>query len=68
MRAVSILCGIGVLFTTLGYAHLVTHFLTHTHAGQTHQPWFWALSALAIAAGIFSAVGGFLLLTGKPGA
>ena len=62
MRTLSIFCGIGVLFTTLGYGHLVAHFLTHRHSGESQLLWFWSAAALAIAAGIFSLIGGCLLL------
>ena len=59
MRALATLCGIAVLFTTLAYGHIIHHHLTHAaHADLA----FWALMIPAIAAGILSLVGAFLLL------
>ena len=59
MRALHILSGIAVLFTSLGYAHLVHHFFTHSPHGDLG---FWTFMVPAIAAGILSFIGAFLLL------
>jgi hypothetical protein len=61
MRALSIVSGICVLFTTLAYAHLWHHFFTavpHQDAGLG----FWASMIPAAIAGVFSLVGGGMLL------
>jgi F0F1-type ATP synthase membrane subunit c/vacuolar-type H+-ATPase subunit K len=56
-------CGVAVLLTTLGYAHLAQHFLGHaaSHRGWLN-PVFVAGLVFAIAVGILSLIGGFLLL------
>lgn len=55
--------GVAVLLTTLGYAHLAHHFLGHaaSHHGWLNPVFLGAL-VLAIAVGILSLIGGFLLL------
>lgn len=62
MRILNILCGVSVLFVTLGYGHLVHHFLTHSPHESYGSPLFWAAMLAAIAAGILSFLGGLLLL------
>lgn len=55
--------GVAVLLTTLGYAHLAHHLFGHaaSHHGWLN-PVFLAALVLAIAVGILSLIGGFLLL------
>ncbi len=62
MRILSILSGASVLFTTLAYGHLVHHFFVNSPREEFHNPLFWAANLAALAAGVFSFVGGFLLL------
>jgi hypothetical protein len=62
MRALSILSGICVLFTTLAYAHLWLHFLMPAVHGGKLSLGFWASMIPAAIAGFFSLVGGGLLV------
>jgi hypothetical protein len=62
MRILGILSGASVLFTTLAYGHLVHHFLVNSSRDDFHHPLFWVANLAALAAGIFSFFGGFLLL------
>jgi len=62
MRILNILCGITVLFTSLAYAHILHHHLSHSSHEAFHSPLFWLAIVLALAAGILSFIGGFLLL------
>jgi hypothetical protein len=62
MRILNIACGISVLFTTLAYAHLLHHHLSHSFSDATHSPLFWAAYIPAVAAGILAFIGGCLLL------
>jgi hypothetical protein len=61
MRALSILSGICVLFTTLAYAHLWHQFMHVVHGGELSLG-FWASMIPAAIAGVFSLVGGGLLV------
>src|ERR1700675_4043865 len=62
MRIVSILSGLAVLFTTLAFGHLLHHYFVN--AGEAaHSPPFLAGMAIGIVVGIFSLIGGCLLLT-----
>jgi F0F1-type ATP synthase membrane subunit c/vacuolar-type H+-ATPase subunit K len=61
MRALSIICGICVLFATLAYGHILHHHFMHS-TDDGRGLLFWAMFLLAGAAGIFSFIGGFLLL------
>ncbi len=61
MNKLSFWTGIAVLFTTLGYAHLVYHFIWHANrhgAGAS----MWAGIAFGALAGVFSFIGGCLLI------
>lgn len=61
MRTLSILSGIAVLLTTIAYAHLLHRFLvTARHEGADWT--FWAGWSAAVGVGIFSFIGGCLLL------
>jgi len=59
MRILNILSGLAVLFTTLAYAHLLHHFFHHD---ASHSPVFLAGMAIGVVVGIFSFIGGCLLL------
>jgi purine-cytosine permease-like protein len=61
MRILNILSGLAVLFTTLAFGHLLHHyFLT---AGEAlHSPLFLAGMIICVVVGIFSFIGGCLLL------
>ena len=62
MRALNILSGLAVLFTTLAYAHLVHHFSSYAFHQEPTSVSFWAGLVLAVAVGIFSFIGGALLI------
>ena len=65
MRLLRIVSGACVLFTSLAYGHLLHHHLTHSAREDFRHPVFWAAVLPALAAGILSFVGGFLLLKGS---
>ncbi len=61
MRIVNILSGLAVLFTTLAFGHLLHRYFVN--AGETaHSPPFLAGMIIGIVVGIFSFIGGCLLL------
>lgn len=62
IRALNIVCGISVLFTTLAFAHIMHHHLVHASPEDFHTLLFWALALLAVCTGILSFIGGILLL------
>lgn len=62
MRALNILSGVAVLFTTLAFGHLLHHHLGIALHDAGHGFAFWAATALAGVVGIFSFVGACLLL------
>ena len=59
MRALKILSGIAVLFTTLHLVHAMHHFYS---LDAVHGLEFWAGMGIAGVIGIFSFIGGYLLL------
>ncbi|MGB7844825.1 MAG: hypothetical protein WBL63_04360 [Candidatus Acidiferrum sp.] len=61
MRILNILCGIAVLFTTLGYAHILHHHFHHEPHEAFHNPVFWAVALATASAGILSFIGAILL-------
>jgi len=62
MRTLNILSGLAVLLTTLAYAHLVHHFSSYALRNAATSANFWASLAFGVVVGIFSFVGGCLLL------
>jgi hypothetical protein len=61
MRVLDFVCGLAVLFCTLGYFHIIHHYSREAiRDGGT--PGFWVLIAVACVIGAFSAVGGCLLV------
>jgi hypothetical protein len=61
MRIVNILSGLAVLFTTLAFAHLLHQYFLN--AGEAaHSPPFLAGMAIGAVVGVFSFIGGCLLL------
>jgi hypothetical protein len=62
MRALNVLCGLAVLLNSLHFVHAIDHFSYHAGSEGLHGPGLWAAMAAAIVVGIFSFVGGFLLL------
>jgi hypothetical protein len=59
MRVLHGLSGLAVLFTSLAYVHIWHHFLTHA-PDRTAGFWMWMIAAAIV--GVFSFVGGYLLL------
>lgn len=62
MRMLNVLCGIAVLLTTLAYAHLLHHYFMDTSAESSQNPVFWVLFSFGVGVGIFSFIGGAMLL------
>ena len=62
MRMLNILSGVAVLLTTLAYAHLLHHYYVNAGSDALHNPVFWVSFAFGVAVGIFSFVGGAMLL------
>jgi hypothetical protein len=61
MRILNILSGPAVLFTTLAFAHLRHHYFSN--AGEAaYSPPFVAGMGIGVVAGIFSFIGGCLLI------
>ncbi len=61
MRIIGIASGIAVLLTTAAFTQMLRHF--YTHAGQdVHNPLFITGMVVGIVVGIFSLLGGLLLL------
>jgi hypothetical protein len=62
IRILNMVCGVAVLILTLHFLHLLHHFLDHTTDPSARTPAFWAGFSAAIVLGVFSFLGGCLLL------
>ena len=62
MRILNISSGIAVLFATLAYWHLLHHFFLGVRHDGVQGPAVWLGLTAGAVAGVFSLVGGCLLL------
>lgn len=62
MRILNISSGVAVLLVTLAFGHLLHHFFVGASHQDIQSPAFGAGLAFAVLVGIFSFIGGCLLL------
>ena len=62
MRILNILSGVAVLLTTLAFGHLLHRYFMGGSPADVHDPAFLAGMAAGAVVGIFSFIGGCLLL------
>jgi hypothetical protein len=62
MRVLTVLCGVAVLLVTLAYGHLLHHYFVNTSAEAAQNPVFWLSFSFGVGVGIFSFIGGAMLV------
>ncbi len=66
-RALFIITGVSVVFTTLAFGHIMYHDTVHMLARHEESHLFLAVHTLVAAAlGVLSLLGAYLLLSGGP--
>ncbi|HEY1271908.1 MAG TPA: hypothetical protein VGF08_07980 [Terriglobales bacterium] len=62
MRTVRIVSAVAIFLNSLHLVHAAHHFLSNSPPEEVQSPFFWAGIALAAVVGVFSFIGGILLL------